>query len=354
MGSNLKLAGQLEYGVIYVYTNLYTPLELLNDYMTAMSRACGNPDALHRFKTEVVYADCSPTLVARRFNAGNIGKSSLLTCAVCGDINIDGRLVSEFIRSLFDFGQLDSGDHAIDIRLFLSAGQIRQMREAIDLPDLQAKLDNARQAADPNQTEATCPDMADAEERDLADAERQRKQYLDMIGRLVVNYVSLTHSDPHALLGDRLSQSFPLIFAPQSLSRLVIDADLHIRLADYDDAEIRLHPLSKALYILFLLHPEGIELRCLDEYGAELREIYEIIMPGRDDEATDSIIANVINPLSGTLQQNLSRIKRFFKTVIMDDNTAEQYYITGTRGGSYGIALPRTLVTIPAVFCSDF
>ena len=73
-------------------------------------------------------------------------------------------------------------------------------------------------------------------------------------------------------------------------------------------------------------------------------------MPGRDIDAGQDIIDNVVNPLSGTLLQNLSRIKRFFKTVIMDDNVASQYYISGRRGQAYGISLPRNRVTMPRVF----
>ena len=73
-------------------------------------------------------------------------------------------------------------------------------------------------------------------------------------------------------------------------------------------------------------------------------------MPVRADEAAERIIDNVLNPLTGTLNQNLSRIKRFFKTVIIDDTVARQYYITGKRGQAYSITLPRHLVSIPSAF----
>ena len=73
-------------------------------------------------------------------------------------------------------------------------------------------------------------------------------------------------------------------------------------------------------------------------------------MPGRDIDAGQDIIDNVVNPLSGTLLQNLSRIKRFFKTIIMDDELAANYYITGRRGEAYSISLPRDLVRLPRIF----
>ena len=346
----------LEFGKIYIFTELYTPDELIRDYRAAMAKACSQPEALKRFEIEVVYTDSPPTLMARRFNAGNIGKVATLSCKVCGDITIDGHLVREFVKRLFDFKQLDSGDDSIKITDFLSRNELIKMQEAIDRPDLLKKLDNARELATSNEPILVTDDMQDAEGKELAQAEQQREMYLELIGKLVVNYVSLIHKDPHTLLGDMLSTSSllspsaPLIFTSKKLSPLVIDADLKLRLTDYNNAEVRLHPLSKALYILFLNHPEGIELRNISNYGRELQDIYEIIMPGRDDDTIDTVMGNVLNPLSGTLVQNLSRIKRFFKTIILDDEVARNYYIQGKRGETYGISLPRNLVTLPRVF----
>ncbi len=107
---NNHLPDGLEYGTIYVLTDLYAPKQLIDDYVLAMQHACQQAHALQRFELQVLYADISPTLVARRFNAGNIGKEALLTCPVCGDISIDQRLVTEFVQQLFDFGRLDTGD----------------------------------------------------------------------------------------------------------------------------------------------------------------------------------------------------------------------------------------------------
>lgn len=340
---------ELEYGVIYVYTNLYAPTQLLNDYIASAGRACGQTDALQRFKVEVNYVDSAPTLVARRFNAGNIGKVAVVTCPVCGDINIDGRLVNEFVRCLFDFSSIDNGDHFIKLDDFLTRAEKSQWQNRLEHPDLGTKLEHARLMAEAADDSVEERDLQNSEERELSEAERMRKQYLTIVGQLVINFVALTHSDPHQLLGDTLRDT-PIVFAAQQLSPLMIDSDLRLRLTDYGNAEIRLHPLSKALYILFLLHPEGIELRRIDEHCQELENIYNIIMPVRDEEATVRIIDNVINPLTGTLNQNLARIKRFFRTVIIDDTVARHYYIAGRRGEAYGISLPRQLVTIPSAF----
>lgn len=347
-----KSSSELKYGVIYVFSNLYVPQDLIDNYFTIMGRVSGQVEALARFGREIHYVEEPPMLVARRFNAGNIGHEAFLSCPVCGDVAIDGQLVEEFVRQLFDFGQVDTGDCNMDVRQMLSRQELTRMRRSIERPDLNEKLEHARERAQEEGEVkiALIDDLRDAEGRELAQAERMRNQFLVVIGQLVLNYVSLTHDDPRQLLGETLAGTMPLIFAPQELSSLQFDGNLSLFLPQYKNAEIRLHPLSKAIYILFLLHPEGIELRSIDRYRDELEQIYDIVMPNRDIDAGRDIIDNVLNPATGTLQQNLSRIKRFFRTVIMDDEVAAKYYITGHRGAPYGIALPRNLVRLPRVF----
>ena len=266
---------QLDYGTIYIFSALYTPYELVENYMQVMTRACQQSEALSRFSTKIIYSNTPPTLVARRFNAGNIGKESILSCPVCGDINIDEKLVSEFIKRLFDFKQLDSGDNHIKITDFLNTEQQKQMYQAINEPDLLQKLDNSRTRALFEQEELPNKSPKDIEERELVQAENQRNIYLEIIGQLVINYVSIVHRDPHELLGDTINPAHPLtiysqaeqlqreqlqtiaspiVFTSKKLSPLVIDGDLKLHLTNYENAEVRLHPLSKALYILFLLH----------------------------------------------------------------------------------------------------
>ena len=49
-----------------------------------------------------------------------------------------------------------------------------------------------------------------------------------------------------------------LIHPDDRLSRLVITKDFRLLLPDYNNMEIKLEPLAKAVYLLFLNHPEGI------------------------------------------------------------------------------------------------
>ena len=73
--------------------------------------------------------------------------------------------------------------------------------------------------------------------------------------------------------------------AGRACVKLYIDRRYSIRIDAPDGPEMMLRPLVKALFILFLKHPEGILLKRRDEYREELEEIYGIIAPGvsRDD-----------------------------------------------------------------------
>ena len=57
-------------------------------------------------------------------------------------------------------------------------------------------------------------------------------------------------------------------------SKLIIRRNGRIFLPDYGNIEIKVPTLEKALYILFLRHPEGIYLSSLNEYRQELYHIY--------------------------------------------------------------------------------
>lgn len=63
------------------------------------------------------------------------------------------------------------------------------------------------------------------------------------------------------------------------LSKMVITKDNRIKLVDYNDMEIEMEPINKAVYFLFLRHPEGIIFKHLPDYRRELAEIYQQIKP---------------------------------------------------------------------------
>ena len=134
-----------------------------------------------------------------------------------------------------------------------------------------------------------------------------------------------------------------LIHPVNRLSRMVITKDYRILLPDYNDMEIKMEPLVKAVYLLFLRHPEGIMFKCLPDYREELARIYSDLRPvGLTDRALQSI-EDVTNPLLNSINEKCARIRGAF-VGRFDDYMAKSYYIDGLRGEAKKIALPRELV----------
>ena len=72
------------------------------------------------------------------------------------------------------------------------------------------------------------------------------------------------------ILRERGVQVEELFRPPVELSRLKVTIDLKILLVDKDDQELKMPPILKALYLLFLRHEKGIEFKKLSEYREEL------------------------------------------------------------------------------------
>lgn len=125
-------------------------------------------------------------------------------------------------------------------------------------------------------------------------------------------------------------------------SRLSITRDGTVNLIDYNK-EVKMEPLTKAVYLLYLKHPEGIAFKELPDYRKELAELYTKIKPlGLNDRVIKSI-EDVTNPLLNSINEKCSRIKSAILAEV-DVTLADQYYITGKSGEQKKITLPRKLV----------
>ena len=112
---------------------------------------------------------------------------------------------------------------------------------------------------------------------------------------------------------------------------------------DYEMKEVKMSPLPKALYFLFLNHPEGILFKELTDYRTELMTIYKnISLRENPDEARESI-KKMTDPFDNSVNEKCSRIRTAFLRVVAED-IAEKYYITGYRGEEKKILLDRELV----------
>ncbi len=129
----------------------------------------------------------------------------------------------------------------------------------------------------------------------------------------------------------------------QELSRLVITKDMRIMLPDYNNMEIKMEPINKAVFFLFLRHPEGIIFKHLPNYRKELADIYQKIKPLGLNEKAIKTIEDVTNPCLNSINEKCARIRGAFISQF-DDQMAHHYYILGFRGEPKKITLPRDLV----------
>jgi len=127
------------------------------------------------------------------------------------------------------------------------------------------------------------------------------------------------------------------------LSRLVITKDYRLLLPDYNDIEVKMEPLVKAVYLLFLKHPEGIIFKELADYREELLNIYNKLKPMGLNKRTIQSIEDVTNPLLNSINEKCARIRSAFVKEF-DESLAKNYFVTGERGEAKKIALPRDLV----------
>jgi len=141
-------------------------------------------------------------------------------------------------------------------------------------------------------------------------------------------------------------------------SRLEFRGMMHkMYLTDLGDLQVNLNPKERALYLVFINHPEGISRRDLVDYKMELLAYYDFFSSKWDkladklDENNKSERDNKIeeslnlltHPLEDNFMQVLSRIRRKFKDAVGE----EQYktYSIESNNGVYQIALDRELVS---------
>jgi hypothetical protein len=157
----------------------------------------------------------------------------------------------------------------------------------------------------------------------------------------------------HAI-GVPLLEQLRVEAAKGRLSKLVITQDYRFILDDYQK-EVELQPVHKAVYLLFLAHPEGIEFKHLADYREELLRYYMATGKMLDKEKVIESVDHLVNPLDNAINEKCSRIKKVFLSM-MDEYTASYYIISShTRKHIAGssriwyerlkvITLPRDLV----------
>ena len=155
-------------------------------------------------------------------------------------------------------------------------------------------------------------------------------------------------------IGVPLLEELRIEAAKGKLSRLVITSDYRFILADYQQ-EVELQPVHKAVYLLFLAHPEGIEFKRLGDYRKELTDYYMQTAKMMDKDKIIEGVEHLVNPLDNAINEKCSRIKKTFLEM-MDEYRASYYIISShTQKHIAGriwyerlklITLPRELVEL--------
>ncbi|MBR2102488.1 MAG: hypothetical protein IJ928_07035 [Prevotella sp.] len=131
----------------------------------------------------------------------------------------------------------------------------------------------------------------------------------------------------HAL-GVPLLEELRIEAARGRLSKLVIKKDFTMLLPGYGNQEVELQPIHKAVYLLFLAHPEGIEFKRLANYRDELARLYMATAKIMDKNKILETVDHLTNPLDNAINEKCSRIKQVFSK-LMDEYSASYYIISG-------------------------
>ena len=107
--------------------------------------------------------------------------------------------------------------------------------------------------------------------------------------------------------------------------------------------ELKIRPMAKAVLLLFLRHPEGIVLKEIGDYRAEMTTFYGRVMRSMDPQDVDRRIQRLLDIFSNELNVNISRVNAALSALV---GPAEEklYRVSGRAGEPKSIPLDRTLV----------
>ena len=125
-------------------------------------------------------------------------------------------------------------------------------------------------------------------------------------------------------LGVPMLEELRLEAAKGRLQPLHITPDYRFLLAGQ---EVDLQPVHKAVYLLFLAHPEGIEFKNLSDYRQELYAYYLSTARNMDKLKIQDSVEHLVNPIDNAINEKCSRIKAAFLS-LLDPYSASYYFIS--------------------------
>ncbi|SNV41419.1 Uncharacterised protein [Chryseobacterium taklimakanense] len=152
----------------------------------------------------------------------------------------------------------------------------------------------------------------------------------------------LVESGNFFLVAPIIEQMIESTLNPFKISPIKISSDFRIFLPEYD-LEIVMGHLTKAIYFLFLIVNEPIDIKDMSKFEDHLLNIYlEISNRNSYENLTDSVKA-VVEPGNELIYMHISRIRSAFAKKFRYSYYS-QYEISGDRGKPKSIRLDRKLV----------
>ena len=133
-----------------------------------------------------------------------------------------------------------------------------------------------------------------------------------------------------------------LIGAPEPEPKpLIIGKDYSISFLYEDNykIDIKLSPIEKAVYLLYLNHPEGIAFKDLGDHRAELADLYKKISRRNNEEGIEKTISRLVDPFNNSINEKCARIKAAIDNSVPEE-LAHWYVISGEKGEERRICLP--------------
>lgn len=112
---------------------------------------------------------------------------------------------------------------------------------------------------------------------------------------------------------------------------------------DLGNLEVPLNPLEKTVYLFFLSRPEGIELNCASDFRSDFESIYAFLTNSDNLAVIRNRIDDLVNPLSNSLSEKISRIKRRFIDAL-GEPMAHYFFISGENAAPKKIIIDRSKI----------
>ena len=130
----------------------------------------------------------------------------------------------------------------------------------------------------------------------------------------------------HTLGADIVKQINDSRKTANNLMHITVDNDLTIRIPELSNREVKMPALSRALYVFYLRHTEGVEFKFLSEYTEEIFALYRLTSNRIDDSKLRATVDSLVNPMENKINECVSRIKSAFLS-IMDEYLARNYFL---------------------------